>query len=134
MTCGWLSCLRNRPERAIEAFYRAMRLSPLDPLNYSFTGGIAYAHLFAGRYAEAVKWADQALDENPRFTPMVRVKVVACAHLGPIEEGRELLQQVLQLQPGLTVAGLKAYPGMSATPEIADIWAQGFRKVGLPEE
>jgi tetratricopeptide (TPR) repeat protein len=134
MTSGWLYCLRNRPEPAIEAFHRAMRLSPLDPLSFVFTGGVAYAHLFAGRYAEALEWADRALDENQRFTPMVRVKVVACAHLGRIEEGRKLLRQVLRLQPGLTIAGLQAYPGMSATPEIASMWAEGFRKAGLPEE
>jgi TolB-like protein len=134
MTSGWVSCLRNRPEPAIEAFHRAMRLSPLDPLNYNFTGGIAFAHLFAGRYAEAVEWADRSLHENPRYTPLLRVKLVACAHLDRIGEGRELLQEVLRLQPGLTIASLKGYPGMSVTPEITSMCAEGFRKVGLPEE
>ncbi len=131
---GWVSCLRNRPEPAIEAFHRAMQLSPLDPLTFTFTGGTAFAHLFSARYAEAVEWATRSLDENPRYTPVLRVKLVACAHLGLIEEGRELLQRVLALQPGLTIAGLKAYPGMSATPEITSMFAEGFRKVGLPEE
>jgi hypothetical protein len=65
---------------------------------------------------------------------LLRVKVVAYAHLGRIEEGRELLRQVLRLQPGLTIAGLRAYAGMSATPEIAGMCAEGFRKVGLPEQ
>jgi tetratricopeptide (TPR) repeat protein len=134
MASGWVSVLRNRPEPAIEAFHRAMRLSPLDPATFSFTGGIAFAHLFAARYAETVEWADRSLDENPRFLPVLRVKVIACAHLGRIDEGRELLQQVLQLQPSLTIAGLRAYPGMTVTPEIFEMWAEGFRKLGLPEE
>src|SRR5205807_2912297 len=53
MASGYVSCLRNQPEPAIAAFHRALRLSPLDPLNFYFTGGIAFAHLSAGRYAEA---------------------------------------------------------------------------------
>ena len=130
---GWVSCLRNQPEPAIEAFQRAMRLSPLDPLNFTFAGGIAFAHLYAKRFAEAVEWAERSLDQGPRYVPLLRVKVVACAHLGRIEEARELLRRVLRLQPDLTIAELKAYPGMSATPEIASIFAAGFRKVGLPE-
>ncbi len=134
MTSGRVSCFRNRPEPAIEAFRRAMRLSPLDPQTYQFTGGIAWAHLLAQRYAEAVEWADRSLDENPRYTPLLRYKLVACAHLGRVAEAHELLREMLRLQPGLTIAGLKAYPGMTVTSEFASMCAEGFRKAGLPEE
>jgi tetratricopeptide (TPR) repeat protein len=134
MTNGRVSCFLNRPEPAIEALHCAMRLSPLDPQTYQFTGGIAWAHLLAGRHAKAVEWADRSLDENPRYAPMLRYKLVACAYLGRIEEGRELLRQMLRLQPGLTITGLKAYPGMTVTPEFTSTCAEGFRKVGLPEE
>jgi tetratricopeptide (TPR) repeat protein len=134
MTSGRVSCFRNRPEPAIEAFRRAMRLSPLDPQTYQFIGGIAWAQLLARRYAEAAECADRSLDENPRYTPMLRYKLVACAHLGRVGEARELLQQLLRLQPGLTIAGLKAYPGMTVTPEFTSACAEGFRRVGLREE
>jgi adenylate cyclase len=76
-----------------------MRLSPVDPLTWAFKGGLALAHLVAGRYEEAVDWAEAPLHEQPRNASAIRVKLVACAHLGRIEEGRELLQQVLRLQP-----------------------------------
>jgi TolB-like protein/class 3 adenylate cyclase/Tfp pilus assembly protein PilF len=131
---GWVSCLRNQPEHAIEAFQRAMRLSPLDPLNFTFAGGIAFAHLFARRFAEAVEWADRSLNQAPQYTPVLRLKLVACVHLGRIQEAHELLQQVLDRQPDLTIDGLRAYPGMTVTPEIFEIWVEGFRKAGLPEE
>jgi TolB-like protein/Tfp pilus assembly protein PilF len=134
MTSGRVACFRNRPDAAIEAFHRAMRLSPLDPQTYQFTGGIAWAHLLAGRYADAITSADRSLDENPRYTPMLRYKLVACAHLGRIGEARELLRKILALEPGLTIAGLKAYPGITVTPEFASICAEGFRKTGLAEE
>jgi hypothetical protein len=41
---------------------------------------------------------------------------------------------VLDHQPDLTIDGLRVYPGMTATPEIFDIWVEGFRAAGLPEE
>jgi len=44
------------------------------------------------------------------------------------------LQQVLKLQPDLTITGLKVYPGMTVTAEILIKWAEGFRRAGLPEE
>src|SRR5205807_7532257 len=104
---GWVACGRNRPEQAIDAFYRAIRLSPLDPLGWAFKGGLALAHLVAARYDEAVNWAEESFHAQPRNFAAIRVKLVACAHLGRIEEGRELLQQVLRLKPGLTIARYK---------------------------
>ncbi len=134
MASGYVLYLRNWPEAAIEAFHRAFRLSPLDPLNYQFAGGIAFAHLSAGRYAEAAEWADRSLNERLQWLPGLRVKVVALAHLDRIAEARELLHQVLVFQPDLRIAGLNAYPGMTVTPEIFSMWTEGFRKAGLPEE
>ena len=43
--------------------------------------------LLATLSAAAVAWADQSLDENPRYTAMLRYKLVACAHLGRIGPG-----------------------------------------------
>jgi tetratricopeptide (TPR) repeat protein len=37
---GWICCFQNQPYLAIEAFERAMRLSPLDPLRGYFAGGL----------------------------------------------------------------------------------------------
>jgi adenylate cyclase len=131
---GWVLILRNRSEPAIEAFQRAMRLSPLDPMTHYFASGIAFAYLYMKRFEEAVEWADRSFDQEPRYTPVLRVKVVACAQLGHIEEAHHCLKQVLELQPGLTIARLKEYPGMSITPQILDLFSDGFRKAGLPDE
>jgi tetratricopeptide (TPR) repeat protein len=111
-----------------------MRLSPRDPLAYLFKSGLAFAHLAAGRYQEAIKWVDEALFERPRLVFAMRVKVVACAHLGRIDEGLENLRRLLELQPGLTVANFIAYAATVVSPELTALYADGFRKVGLPEE
>jgi TolB-like protein/class 3 adenylate cyclase len=131
---GVVSYYENRPERSIEAFERAMRLSPLDPLGHIFTGGLAVAHLIAARYEEAIEWADRSLREVLRYESALRNRVVACAHLGRIEEARDWLGRLLQIVPGLTIARYKAHRAVYLPPEILNIYVEGLRKAGLPEE
>jgi hypothetical protein len=64
---------------------------------------------------------------------VLRVKLVACAQLGRVAEARQCRQRVDELQPGLTIAQVKNYPGMSVSPEIMNLFADGFRKAGVPE-
>jgi len=131
---GYVSFFQNRWGPAIEAFERAMRLSPLDPLGYLFAAGIGLAHLGAGRYEEALQWVDRSLHELPRYVTSLRLKVVLCAHLGRMEEARYWLRRMLDLQPGMTVAWLEEYLGaMRLPPEILAIYVEALRKAGLPE-
>jgi tetratricopeptide (TPR) repeat protein len=76
----WVTTFAEQIDAAIEAFERAMRLSPLDALGHVVKSGLARAHLTAGRYGEAMRWVDQAIVEQPRFTTALRIKVVLCAY------------------------------------------------------
>ena len=134
LASGLLSYRQNRPDRAVEAFERGMRLSPLDPLGYVFTGGLAAVHVMAGRYEEAVEWADRSLRELPRYESAIRNRLVACAHLGRIEEARDGLGRLLEIAPGLTITRYKALYTVTHPPELIDLHVQGLRKAGLPEE
>jgi tetratricopeptide (TPR) repeat protein len=109
-----------------------MRLSPFDPHGWDFAAGLAFAHFLAGRYEEASEWADRSLHELPHHVPTIRLKVVSCAHLGRIAEARAWLERLLEVQPGLTIAKLKASAAYS--PEHQSMRVEGFRKAGLPEE
>jgi Flp pilus assembly protein TadD len=131
---GWVQGFSNRPAPAIEALQRAMRLSPLDPQRWMFEGGLALAHLVAGRYEEAIEWADRALQENPRAMAVLRLKAAACGQLGRIEEGRECVRRLRELVPGSTVAGSKEGLRSFVSPEVLTIYADGLRKAGLPGE
>jgi len=86
---GMLQCVLNRPDPAIDALWRAMRLSPLDPFAYRVSAALAWAHMLAGRHEEAMEWVDRALGEQPRYFVAIRSKVALCGHLGRIEEGRK---------------------------------------------
>ena len=131
---GIVSYHENRPDRMIEAFSRAMRLSPFDPLGFLFASGIAIAHLIARRYEEAIEWADRSLREVPRYESALRNRVVACAQLGRIEEARDGLKRLLEITPGLTIARYKGLNDAIHPPEIIDLYIDGLRKAGLPEQ
>ena len=98
----------DQPDPAIEAFERAMRLSPLDRHRRNCTTGIAHAHLTAGRFEEAVDWAERTLREEPGYRVAIVAKVVACAHLDRIGDARAALSQLIESQPWLTIARYKA--------------------------
>jgi adenylate cyclase len=101
---GWAQSYHNRSTPAIEALQQAMRLSPLDPQRWLFEGGLAHAHFAAGRYEEAIGWADRALHAQPRMLAVVEIKTAACGHIDRVEETRECLRRYCELRPGVTVA------------------------------
>src|SRR5215813_1439530 len=47
---GWSKVWLGDPERAIEHFVQAIRLSPIDPRTFFMQEGIGVAHFFAGRH------------------------------------------------------------------------------------
>jgi tetratricopeptide (TPR) repeat protein len=133
MARGLASLIRNRPDHAIEALERAIRLSPLDPWGRAFTSPLAIAHFAAGRYEKAIEWADRSLAAQPDYRWALRTKVACCAYLGRIEEARDWLGRMLEIEPGLTLARLRAsLPQVS--PDLLVRYLEGLRKAGLPEK
>jgi adenylate cyclase len=132
MIRGLLYAARNQPEAAIEAVEQARRLSPSDQYTFFCASNIALAHLAARRFEEAIEWADRALHDQPRHVPPMRVKVVALAHLGQLDEARAELDRLLAIDPKLTIAGYRAYARFPA-PEVLELYVAGLRLAGLPE-
>ena len=111
-----------------------MRLSPFDPLGHVFAHGLSLAHFIAGRYEQSLEWAEQLSREQPRYIPPLQIKVPLYVHFGRIDEAKALLQRVLELTPGLTIAKLEAYGRKFFSQDMVNTVLEGFRKVGLPEE
>lgn len=128
LVLSWL----NRPGEAIAAAERAIRLSPNDPGIFSSYIALCLAHSAAGRYQEALLWADRALDSNAGLTAL-RLKLNLCGHLGRREEARECLQRLRQTYPEPTVAAMMCDEPKGYTPELAARIAEGLRKAGVPE-
>ncbi|MBV9828976.1 MAG: adenylate/guanylate cyclase domain-containing protein [Alphaproteobacteria bacterium] len=130
---GHIHASRNEPEKAIEAIERARRLSPFDPYASLYAGNIAAAHVAARRFEQAIEWADRALHEQPRMVAVMRVKIVALAHLGHMDEARAELSRALAIDPKLTIADLRERAHFAA-PEVLELFVTGLRRAGLPEE
>jgi adenylate cyclase len=132
MARGW--AYFAQPDLAIEALERAIRLSPLDRLGRTFTSGIAYAHIVAGRYKKALEWADRTLWIEPDYVSGFLSKAIACTQLGRIEEARAAVQQLLETQPWRTVVRTEWLFSRLFPPDVAAICVDSLRKAGIPEQ
>jgi tetratricopeptide (TPR) repeat protein len=99
-----------------------------------FKAALAFAYAVAGRYEEALEWVDQSLREQEKFVPAIRYKTALCGHLGRIEDGHEWLRRLLDVRPGLTIASYMREASTYQPRQIRAIFADGFRKAGMPEE
>jgi hypothetical protein len=56
------------------------------------------------------------------------------AQLSRLEEGRNVLHEALRLEPGLSIARIKADLLASADPSFLEPYLEGLREAGLKEE
>ena len=73
------------------------------------------------------------MHEQPRLATAFRVKVVANAHLGRLDEARGELGRLLAIDPHLTIASVRAFAA-SFAPEFVELFITGLRRAGLREQ
>jgi len=117
--------------RAIEEINKAMALSPYDPLMYAYNAYASIAYLVDSQYERAIECALRSLRENRTYTAAHRLLVIALVLAGRENEARASARRLIELEPGLTVAGFRRrYPG-SASPH-ADIFCDALARAGIP--
>jgi len=117
---------------AVEHAQRAIRLSPFDPQRNLPYVGLAYAHFAAGRFEETVAAASLATQSNPRFTVPIILHAAALGSLDRSEDAKTVVQRLLELQPGLTVATAILSARYVDRKNIAAL-ENALRRAGLPE-
>jgi TolB-like protein/class 3 adenylate cyclase len=134
LTGGYVKLWLGEPDRAIECFAHAMRLSPIDPHTSFMQTGMAYGHFFAGRYDEAVSWAKMALRELPDSHGALRIGAASCALAGRDNEAKRLIARLLEIDPALRISSLfEDAMGPHRRPEYPTKYVDALRKAGLPE-
>jgi len=129
---GYVRVWRGDLDDAIAHFTQAMRLSPLDTEMYRMQGGMAFAHLFAGRFDEASSWATKALRNLPSFLMVVAVVAASHALAGRNDEARQAIRQLRQLDPRVRASNLTDWLPIRQPQHLA-IFSDGLRRAGLPD-
>ena len=133
---GWLylgtvNAFKGEGAAAVEATRRAMELSPLDPLRYYYESLGATAELSAHQYANAERLARSSLVLNRMHLSTWRALTISLVSQGRMDEARQALGKVLELDPELTVEKyLARIP--NAELETGRQWARCLAMAGLP--
>jgi len=122
---GWTKAFLGDTDTAIKYLTDAIRLSPLDPHIFRAHGGLALAHFLAGRYDEAIKWAEVSLRERPNFIAAMRELAAANALAGRLAEAQKAMARLRQIDSAVRVS--------TRRPEDLKRLQEGLRMAGLPE-
>jgi adenylate cyclase len=126
---GWVYHIAGLPEKAIQSFERAIRMSPIDPLLHRALTGMGVALIELRRFDEAIASGKKAQHQNPSHPSVYRCLASVFAHLGRDAEAREAAARLLELDPAFTISACIARGGQAN----AKLLIEGLRKAGLPE-
>ena len=125
---GWVYNYAALPEEAIRSFERAIRMSPVDPRQYTTLTGMGLAFIELRRFDEAIVVGKKALRQK-LYVATYRCLASAFAHLGRDAEAREAAARLLEVDRVFTISEWTARGGQSNSKLLIE----GLRKAGLPE-
>jgi adenylate cyclase len=133
---GWLylgtvNAFKGEGKAAVEATRRAIELSPLDPMRYYFECLGAAAELSAHQYENAEKLARSSLVLHRMHPSTWRALTISLVSQGRMDEAREALAKLRQLEPQLTAERYLARMP-NAELETGREWARCLAMAGLP--
>ena len=128
MLLGLIFNFAGRPEEAIAAVEKALRLNPHDPFLSLFTVGSAYRMM--GRQAEAIATLKRVLSRNPHFVPAHAQLLVAYSEAGQEAEAQAEAAEILRLSPQFSLEVWRQRLPFKDQTEL-ERFLDGLRKAGL---
>ena len=128
---GWLDTYADRPEEAREYFEKALRLSPVDPMNFNNMVGIASTYQVAGDDNAAANMFQRALDERRNALWIHRNLAPALLGAGREQEAKQSYDAMMAAYPDMTVRRYKE--AMVFSPQALDRIGTQLSKLGVPE-
>ena len=129
---GWLDVYADRPDEAKVHFEKAMRLSPLDPINFNNLVGLASARAVGGEDTAAADMFIRALQERPNAVWINRNLSAALYGAGRIEEAKASIAVLRAAYPNFSIQ--KFREAMVFSPHTLDRMCDQMRALGIPEE
>lgn len=125
---GGIETYRGNPAASIPLLREAMRLNP--GAGYLYFLLLARAYYFTGDYEQALINLDEALRRNPENLEAHLYRAAALLHQDDAGEAGWEAEEVLNLEPGFTLAGWRAgypmAPGAQIDALIGDLSAAGL--------
>jgi adenylate cyclase len=128
---GWIENYSDRPQNAIKHFEQALRLSPIDPMNFNNYAGIGSSHEVAQNYDRAAEFYRRALQERPHATWIYRNLASALVGAGQIEQAKLAFEEMMRNYPELTCSKFKQ--AMVFSGPTLERMAQHLKSLGLKE-
>jgi adenylate cyclase len=122
-------CACGRPREAIEAFRKANRLNPYDPLRGMRLSRIAVAHYLLREYEAAIEAEKDAVRSYPDHPMAYRWLAAALGQMGRLDEARQALQTAVAIAPrSFDMFVRQRAPWVR--PEEYEHMLEGLRKAG----
>ena len=118
---GFLRLWAGQADLAIEDLEKSMRLNPRDRGAFQLTG-IGIAHFFNRRFGDAIEKLSVSLEELPSYVATYRFLASSYAHLGRLDEAREVVRRLRRLT-AVVVPPVPPY----RNPEHRELYLSGLR-------
>jgi adenylate cyclase len=128
---AWIENYTDQPDKAIENFERALRLSPIDPMNFNNYAGIGSSYEILQHYDKAAELYRRALLERPNALWIYRNLASSLSGAGRIDEANQAFSVMLRSYPDLTVSKFKQ--AMVFSSAALDRMGENLRRLGLPD-
>jgi adenylate cyclase len=128
---GWLEVYADRPASAIPHFEHAIRLSPVDPMNFNNYVGIGSAHQVAEDYGKSAEFFERALIERPTAYWIHRNLAPVLLAAGREADARKSAEVLFAEFPDLTIERFKN--AMVFSPAALERLSVYLRQLGVPE-
>ena len=128
---GWGLLRAGWFDEAIAETGWALRLSPVDSFSGLYTSIHALALLGAQRFEEALPFLRTSVAAFDEYQGHYNQLVSCCGHLGLIAEAQEFIAASNRSGPRLTLKSLRN--GLAKFAH-RDVFVEGLRKAGVPEE
>jgi TolB-like protein/class 3 adenylate cyclase len=134
---GSLHAYAGDTRAALDRQMQADRLNPLEG-GLSHRLGYALAYFVAGEYESVIEWTGTILRDRPNFMPALRYRAASFGLLNRLDEGRQVVRQILELVPSFTIAWVRKHIELDMNnafkkPGVADALYEGLRRSGAPE-
>jgi len=118
---GVLRLFAGQPDLALKHLETGLRLSPRDPVA-NYLNAFGEAHFFSRRFDEAAANLLASLERAPSFPVTYRVLAACYAHMGRLDEAREIVRRLRVITPVVMERATRY-----RTPECRELFLSGLR-------